>query len=164
VSGRDEAEARGADELRSGGSCRPRCASPGDRAGKLQSGTEAFRARTSGSSPGQAGARDYDDVTLARRVESAIFRPAELHALKGSVSVNVSDDVVELRGQVPSPEMIEAFGRAAEAVRGLHNLLHTPDQPPGHSPPSTPAEVRERAEHESGSGFAGSPATRPAPE
>ncbi len=161
MSGRDEAEARGADELRSGGSCRPRCASPGDRAGKLQSGTEAFRARTSGSSPGQAGARDYDDVTLARRVESAIFRPAELHALKGSVSVNVSDDVVELRGQVP---MIEAFGRAAEAVRGLHNLLHTPDQPPGHSPPSTPAEVRERAEHESGSGFAGSPATRPAPE
>jgi hypothetical protein len=33
-------------------------------------------------------------------------------------------------------------------VRSVHNLLHTPDTPPGHSPPSSPDEVRERAERE----------------
>jgi hypothetical protein len=37
-------------------------------------------------------------VTLARGVESEIFRPAD--APKGKVSVNVAHGVVELRGEV----------------------------------------------------------------
>ena len=133
----------------------------------LERGRALLASRGGGGGGGASpGARDYDDVTLARRVESAIFRPTELHALKGHVSVNVADDVVELRGEVPDPDLVEAFGAAAEAVdgvRGVHNLLHTPGQPPGHSPPSTPDEVRQRAGHEADSGFADSPATRPAP-
>ena len=30
----------------------------------------------------------------------------------------------------------------------MHNLLHTPGTPAGHSPPSDPDEVRARAEEE----------------
>jgi osmotically-inducible protein OsmY len=104
-------------------------------------------------SPARQATRDYDDVTLQRRVESEVFRDPGLHALKGQVNVNVADDVVELRGQVERREQLEALGAAAEAVtgvRGLHNLLHTPDAPPGHSPPSSPDEVRERADREQG--------------
>jgi hypothetical protein len=90
--------------------------------------------------------REYDDATLARKVESEIFRPAD--APKGSVSVNVQYGVVELRGAVEPSEQAERLGAAAAAVDGVkrvENLLHTPGSPPKHSPPSSPAEVRERA-------------------
>ncbi|MGN6189764.1 MAG: BON domain-containing protein [Conexibacter sp.] len=91
--------------------------------------------------------RDYDDVTLAHKVESEIFRPAG--APKGAVSVNVNDGVVELRGQLEQPEQIERLGAAAarvEGVKRVENLLHTPGSPAKHSPPSDPADVRRRAE------------------
>jgi osmotically-inducible protein OsmY len=73
------------------------------------------------------GQREYDDVTLARKVESELFRPAD--APKGSVSVNVAHGVVELRGQVDDPEQIEALAEGARRVEGVQevrNLLHTP--------------------------------------
>lgn len=92
-------------------------------------------------------AREYDDVTLAHKVESEIFRPAD--APKGSVSVNVNDGVVELRGQLERPEQIERLGAAAarvEGVKRVENLLHVPGSPAGHSPPSAPEDVRRRAE------------------
>jgi BON domain len=97
--------------------------------------------------------RDYDDVTLARKVETEIFRPAD--APKGSVNVNVHEGVVELRGQVERPEQIDQLGMAASRVEGVQrvdNLLHTPGSPPRHAPSSDPAEVRRRA------GLAGPPA------
>jgi len=84
--------------------------------------------------------RQYDDVTLARKVESELFRPAD--APKGSVSVNVQNGVVELRGEVKRPEQVKALAQAAariDGVRDVHNLLHTPGSPPRHSPPSDPA-------------------------
>jgi len=100
--------------------------------------------------------REYDDVTLTRKVESELFRPAD--APKGSVSVNVQYGVVELRGQVERPEEIDGLARAAARVHGVkdvHNLLHTPGSPPKHSPPSDPDEVRARARHpQPVSGFA----------
>jgi hypothetical protein len=92
------------------------------------------------------GQHDYDDVTLARKVESEIFRPAD--APKGSVNVNVHDGVVELRGEVRGPEEIAALGNATARVAGVRrveNLLHTPGSPPKHSPVSDPQEVRRRA-------------------
>ncbi|MBA2637536.1 MAG: BON domain-containing protein [Solirubrobacterales bacterium] len=118
------------------------------------------RNRTKGAmakagSPARQAARAYDDVTSQHRVQSALFANPELHALKGHVSVNVADGIAELRGQVERPEQIEALGAAAKAVpgvRAVHNLLHTPGTAAGHSPPSTPDEVRERAEHETGAG------------
>lgn len=78
--------------------------------------------------------REYDDVTLARKVESEIFRDAD--APKGKVNVNAVDGVVELRGQVEG-DQIAALARAAarvDGVKSVTNLLH---------PPGTPAPAAE---------------------
>jgi hypothetical protein len=108
---------------------------------------------------------EYDDVTLARKVETEIFRPAG--APKGSVNVNVHDGVVELRGEVRSSEQVASLGAAAQRVEGVKrvdNLLHTPGSPAKHSRVSTPEEVRERAaEPKAQSRFARNPATAPPP-
>jgi BON domain-containing protein len=99
------------------------------------------------TAPVRQAARDYDDVTLARMVESEILgRPG---APKGAVSVNVQFGVVELRGQVESADDVDALGKAAGKVNGVkdvHNLLHTPGTPAEHAPVSTPDEVRDRAD------------------
>jgi osmotically-inducible protein OsmY len=68
--------------------------------------------------------RQYDDVTLARKVESEIFRPAD--APKDKVSVNVADGVVELRGELDDQSQVEELGKAAgkvEGVKDVRNLL-----------------------------------------
>ena len=68
-----------------------------------------------------------DDVTLSRKVESIAFR--EAGTPKGHVSVNAERGVVFLRGQLDSPDQIEALVDAAGAVDGVKevkNLLHTP--------------------------------------
>ncbi len=75
-----------------------------------------------------------DDVTLARKVETEIFRDAD--APKGQVDVNVVDGVVYPRGEVEE-EMIRDLAEAARkvsGVRGVENLLHTPGTPA----PTTP--------------------------
>jgi hypothetical protein len=74
--------------------------------------------------------RDYDDVTLTRKVETEIFRDPD--APKGRVSVNTEHGVVFLRGAVERNQIRE-LGEAAGKVDGVErveNLLHTPDQPP----------------------------------
>lgn len=74
-----------------------------------------------------------NDPSLARKVESVIFRGRE--APKGEVSVNVESGVVYLRGQLDSREEIEELVAAAEAVDGvgeIRSLLHLP----GEEPPS----------------------------
>ena len=79
--------------------------------------------------------KDLDDVTLARKVESEIFREAD--APKGQVDVNAVDGVVYLRGEVESEEMIKNLERATRkvvGVKGVENLLHTP----GTRAPTTP--------------------------
>jgi hypothetical protein len=71
-----------------------------------------------------------DDVTLARKVESEIFRDAE--APKGKVDVNAENGKIVLRGEVDSAEMIEelvAKARDVQGVQDVENLLHTPGQP-----------------------------------
>ena len=72
-----------------------------------------------------------DDVTLARKVETEIFREAD--APKGTVDVNAEDGVVFLRGEVGSEDMIrdlEARTRDVQGVRDVRNLLHVPGAPP----------------------------------
>jgi osmotically-inducible protein OsmY len=74
--------------------------------------------------------RSYDDTTLARKVETEIFRDGD--APKGSVLVNVAEGTVSLRGEVESPDMIEALvdkARSVHGVRGVENLLHLPGTP-----------------------------------
>src|SRR4051812_10861234 len=57
------------------------------------------------SVPGSHKIDDVDDVTLARKVESEIFRDAD--APKGQVSVDVQAGVVYLRGTVADDSWID---------------------------------------------------------
>src|SRR5205085_7627497 len=69
-----------------------------------------------------------DDVTLARKVETEIFRGAEVP--KGQINVNAEDGVVFLRGEV-EPDMIEELAgkaRNVQGVLGVENLLHAPGE------------------------------------
>lgn len=73
---------------------------------------------------------DMDDVTLARKVESELFRAPD--APKSTVNVNVVDGVVWLRGEVKHPEQVRALEQAAQSVPevvGVENLLHLPKTP-----------------------------------
>ena len=75
-------------------------------------------------------ARDYDDVTLARKVETEIFRDAEVP--KGQINVNAQEGVVQLRGEVPTEDMLDDLvekTRSVEGVRDVENLLHLPGSP-----------------------------------
>jgi osmotically-inducible protein OsmY len=68
-----------------------------------------------------------DDVTLARKVETEIFRDAEVP--KGKINVNAENGKVVLRGEVDSPELIEDLVSKARKVQGVQeveSLLHTP--------------------------------------
>jgi osmotically-inducible protein OsmY len=63
-------------------------------------------------------------------VETEIFRDPDVP--KGQINVQVNDGVVELRGEVPRPEMIEELverTRKVPEVRGVENLLHLPGTP-----------------------------------
>jgi osmotically-inducible protein OsmY len=68
-----------------------------------------------------------DDVTLARKVETEIFRGPEVP--KGKINVNAENGIVVLRGEAETPEMIEDLARKAKEVQGVRdveNLLHVP--------------------------------------
>src|SRR2546425_12653041 len=70
-----------------------------------------------------------DDVTLARKVESKIFRGADVP--KGQINVNVEEGVVYLRGELEQPDLIDDLGAQARKVRGVRaveNLLHGPGE------------------------------------
>ena len=71
-----------------------------------------------------------DDVTLAHKVETEIFRDAEVP--KGQINVNAENGVVVLRGEVDQSELIrdpEQKTRKVQGVREVENLLHTPGTP-----------------------------------
>jgi hypothetical protein len=74
-----------------------------------------------------------NDPALARKVETEIFRDPEVP--KGQINVQAHDGVVELRGEVPRPELIEALverARSVPEVREVENLLHLPGTPAPH--------------------------------
>jgi BON domain len=67
-----------------------------------------------------------DDVALAHKVESELFRRTGVP--KGRISVNAEDGVVFLRGVIDREEDIarmEAGARRIAGVRHVENLLHT---------------------------------------
>ena len=71
-----------------------------------------------------------DDVTLARKVETEIFRDAKVP--KGQINVNAENGKVVLRGEVEKPSLIkdlEKRTRNVQGVREVENLLHTPGSP-----------------------------------
>jgi osmotically-inducible protein OsmY len=85
---------------------------------------------------------DVDDVTLAHRVESQIFRAPD--APKGDVSVDVQAGVVHLRGAVADDAWIARLADEADkvaGVKGVQNLLHRPGTPaPAAEPRGTVTE------------------------
>jgi osmotically-inducible protein OsmY len=90
---------------------------------KIDRRKAAARAKGAVSS---VGGRDYDDVTLARKVETELFRPDDVP--KGAISVNVNDGVVELRGELPDQGQINELGDTAKKIDGVkdvRNLLST---------------------------------------
>jgi osmotically-inducible protein OsmY len=71
-----------------------------------------------------------DDATLAHKVETEIFRNAEVP--KGQINVNAENGVVVLRGEVEQSELIrdlEQKTRNVQGVQEVENLLHTPGTP-----------------------------------
>jgi BON domain len=71
-----------------------------------------------------------DDVTLARKVETEIFREADVP--KGQINVNAENGVIVLRGEVGKPELIsdlEEKTRNVQGVREVENLLSAPKTP-----------------------------------
>jgi osmotically-inducible protein OsmY len=82
------------------------------------------------SVPGSHKIDDVDDVTLARKVETEIFRDAA--APKGQVSVDVQAGVVYLRGTVDDDAWIDRLADEAknvDGIKGVKNLLHRPGTP-----------------------------------
>jgi osmotically-inducible protein OsmY len=93
--------------------------------------------------PSPTKLEDVDDVTLARKVETEIFRPAD--APKGDVSVDVQAGVVYLRGTVADEEWIERLAdeaRKVDGVQGVKNLLHPPGTPAPAAEPRGAAQER----------------------
>lgn len=71
-----------------------------------------------------------DDVTLAHKVESQLYRRAG--ARKGRISINAEDGVVFLRGALEHQEDIQRLGEAARGIAGVReveNLLHVAGTP-----------------------------------
>jgi osmotically-inducible protein OsmY len=71
-----------------------------------------------------------DDVTLARKVETEIFRDAEVP--KGQINVNAENGKVVLRGEVEKPAMIKDLEKRTKKVQGVQeveNLLHLQGTP-----------------------------------
>ena len=68
-----------------------------------------------------------DDVTLTRKVETEIFRGADIP--KGQINVNAENGKIYLRGEVGQPELIkdlEDRARNVQGVQDVENLLHLP--------------------------------------
>jgi osmotically-inducible protein OsmY len=90
------------------------------RSGQVEGKVEAAKSQARPEKPAA------NDQALAERVKSEIFRPAD--APKGSVSVNVENGVVYLRGEVKQPDQIRKLVKQAGAVDGVsavENLLST---------------------------------------
>jgi hypothetical protein len=74
--------------------------------------------------------KQFDDVTLARKVETRLFRDPRVP--KGEIDVNVQHGVVQLRGVVPTRDMLDdlvARTRAVQGVLEVESLLHLPSEP-----------------------------------
>jgi osmotically-inducible protein OsmY len=71
--------------------------------------------------------KEFEDATLADKIRSEVFRDPEIP--KGQINVNVQDGVVQLRGEVPSAELIDDLVRQTRKVQGVEeveSLLHVP--------------------------------------
>jgi osmotically-inducible protein OsmY len=73
---------------------------------------------------------DYDDVTLAHKVETNLGRHPGLP--KGQFNIEACDGVIKLRGEIADADTIAeivAHVEDVQGVRGIDNLLHLPGSP-----------------------------------
>jgi len=71
--------------------------------------------------------KEYDDVTLAHKVETVLFRNRDVP--KGQINVNAENGVVYLRGEAPTAELIDELVDRARKIQGVldvESLLHLP--------------------------------------
>jgi osmotically-inducible protein OsmY len=108
-----------------------------DTAGSVAGAARGAAGRVTGAAGGTDGAAlgtdpigdRPDDVTLARKVESEIFRSDDVP--KGQINVNAELGVVYLRGEVPEQSLIDdlvARAREVDGVTRVESLLHLPGQ------------------------------------
>ena len=93
------------------------------RRAQLRGRIEQMRQRRQGQGP----LGHPDDVTLARQVESELFRDEDVP--KGQINVNAENGKIVLRGEVGQAEMIrdlEDRARSVQGVNDVENLLHLP--------------------------------------
>jgi osmotically-inducible protein OsmY len=77
--------------------------------------------------------KHYDDVTLAHKVASQLYRDPLVP--KGRLNIDACEGVVTLRGMVDDAQTIERIVdrvRGVEGVRGVQSLLHVPGAPAPH--------------------------------
>jgi hypothetical protein len=121
------------------------------RRGERRAATRARRAESHALgiarrtvSAARRGQREaLDDVTLARKVESELYRRARVP--KGQISINAEDGFVFLRGVMERQEEIERIEvatRQIAGVREVENLIHLPGTP---APASRPKSERARS-------------------
>jgi osmotically-inducible protein OsmY len=103
------------------------------------------QAEAPASAAAAAPATDDGDATLARRVESEIFRDDAVE--KGPILVNAAAGTIWLRGTARDADQIHELQRRALSVPGVknvENLLHQPGEPaPMAGEPAVPPEERE---------------------
>jgi hypothetical protein len=78
----------------------------------------------------RSGPRPADDLTLRDRVESEVFRHADVP--KGQINLDVESGVVTIRGQVDNAFQIASVEKAVlkvPGVVGVENLLHVDGTP-----------------------------------
>ena len=93
------------------------------RAGKAAS-SQATAVKAKATHRSEAEKPQPDDVTLARKVETEIFRDADVP--KGKINVNAENGKVVLRGVVEEPSLIEDLEKRTKNVQGVlevENLL-----------------------------------------
>jgi BON domain len=122
---------------------------PPDAAPRTRRRQAAKRATARRRAPGPQASRapkELDDVGLARKVETIIFRDATVP--KGKIDVNAADGVVWLRGEAATPEMIKALEREASGipeVKRVENLLHLPKTPAPTRTDTPPSQRKTRS-------------------
>ena len=90
--------------------------------------------------------KDFDDATLAHKVESEVLRGADVP--KGKVAVNAEEGIVALRGEVETVDQMNALVESVmrtPGVEGVENYLHLPGEVPPNKARSL--EASEAAKH-----------------
>ena len=84
-----------------------------------------------------------DDVTLAHKVESELYRRTRI--TKGRISVNAEDGCVFLRGVLDRPEDIERIAAATRQIAGVRDVENLTHLPGTQAPASRPKSERARS-------------------